>query len=58
VRTLNCPLFESALVGSRVFDSAGSEREQVPSVSFADPSGPQSVWFFALLSADLKLSAF
>jgi hypothetical protein len=59
VRTLNCPLFESAIVCFRVSDSAGSEREQVPTFSFADLSGTATgMFFFAFLGADLKLSVF
>ncbi len=46
------------MVGSRVSDSAVSERERVPNVLLLlIPPGPQPL-VFAFLGADLKLSAF
>jgi hypothetical protein len=55
VRTLNCPLFESVPEFQILQDLNANK---YPTFLLLILPGLQSVWFFAFLGADLKLSAF
>jgi len=56
VRTLNCPLFAIVVPEFPILQDLNTNK--CPTFLLLIPPGPQSVWFFAFLGADLKLSAF